>query len=137
MHSPDVVEALDVGKDAALGLVAGGKASTVGFFNLQAVPEALHRCVIETIARATHRWPVAQGKQVMSGLVCGVLTTAVGVKDQAVDRAFDAEAVSELSHSDGIGHEALAHIGIDRPAHDLTGEQIEHAARIESALGRP
>ena len=137
MHSLGVVEALDVGKDHALGLLSGGKAATVGFFNLQTVPEALHRRVIKAIACATHRWPVAQGEQVILRLVRGILTAAVAVKDEAVDRAFGAKAVSSLRHSDGLGHQALAHMGIDRPAHDFSREQIEHAAGVEPTLGRP
>ena len=59
MHAHRVLETLDVGKHTATCFLFCIEAAAVRLLHLQNVPEALHRRIVVTVARATHRLPVA------------------------------------------------------------------------------
>ena len=52
--SNSVVEDLDVFRDLARSLLAGGEAAVMHQFGLQGAPATFHRCVIPAIPLATH-----------------------------------------------------------------------------------
>ena len=49
------------------------------------------------------------------------------MKDKAIDASLLAEPVSEFRHLERVVDQALSHVRVDRPSHDFTSEQIEHA----------
>lgn len=52
--SDAVIEDLDVLRDLAFGLLAGGEATVMHQFGIQGTPATFHRCVVPAVSLATH-----------------------------------------------------------------------------------
>lgn len=75
-----VVEHGDVLEQIARGLVSGRVAHAMHSLILEAVEEALSRCVVPAVTLARHRTAHAVGSQAGLVSLAGVLTTPIGVK---------------------------------------------------------
>ena len=82
MTACSIIEAFDVGKDIAFGLVASCVFLVMDLLGFERVEEAFHRCIVVAVGPAAHRGLHAGG--VKRGAVIGgcVLDAPVGVVDQ-------------------------------------------------------
>ena len=84
--SDAVVEDLDVFGDLALGLLAGREATVMHQFGFQGTPAAFHRCVVPTVALATHRGLHTELPQELLVGMGVILAAAIRVVEQPLAR---------------------------------------------------
>src|SRR5665213_4113181 len=83
MAPGSVVEALDVGKDIALGFSAGGVLPVMHALGLERVEETFHRRVVVAVALAAHRGGDSTDGQSRPIVMGGILHASIGMMDQA------------------------------------------------------
>ena len=129
MKPGSVVEALDEGKDIALGLGAGLVVAMMNEFGLQAVEEAFHRGIIIAIGLAAHRCDHASSAECVAVGSCGIVDAAIGVVDQSVLWPLLLDR-----HRQRRGCEFDLHMISHGPADDLSAEEIHDGRQVQPTL---
>ena len=99
---------------------------------LQAVEEALSWRIIPTVFLPAHRTDHAVLLQPRLKGVAGILASPVRMMHQSRPRLSP-----EPGHGQRINHDVCRHPRLDRPAHDLSVEQVNDNSQIQPAFVRP
>src|ERR1017187_10757309 len=83
-----IVKALDVIKDLAARLGAGGEVAAVNQFQFEGAPEAFHGGVVVTVAFAAHGGDQAGFTECAPVIGAGVLNAAIGMEPTACSSAI-------------------------------------------------
>ncbi len=124
MQAAGIVEALDVLKQIAPCVGAGGVNPVMNPLDFEGVEEALHRGIVETSAFADHRWRVPALAWNLPISFGGVLDAAVGMMDQPGAGRWRWMAIMSASKAISVW-QRLAH----RPTNDFARMQVQDAAR--------
>ena len=128
MDSLTIVEYFNEIEDVAPGFLPRPVATMMDQFGFQGCEEALHRCVVVSVAGAAHaddRLGIFQYRQVVA---TGELTPAVGVMEQSSRRSPASECHLERFDSQGVKES-----GFHGPAHDPAGVEVQNSREIEPA----
>lgn len=108
------------------GFFAGRKAMTANTSPLHRSPQTLGRRIVPAVTLATHRTPHAIRFECRLKQMPTVLAATIRMHNQSRCRS-----TSEPGHAQRIHHQLLRHTRLDRPARDLTAEQVQHHRQIQ------
>ena len=132
MPSAAIIEALDVKENVGLCLLTRLVMGMMHPLHFQCAKEAFHHRVVVAVARAAHAdLYVVCGEQLLIRLA-GVLTPAVGVKEQLGLRAG-----LPPGHTKRIADERHGHSPVHRPANDTPRKQVDDHRQVQPAGGGP
>ena len=129
MPAAGVVPELDVVVDRGGELDPRLPAAAVEQLDLHPPPEALHQRVVVGRADRAHRRRDAGLGEVVAEGPRGELHPAIAMHHQPV-----AVRAPLGGHPQRVEHEAGGLGGVDRPAHDLAAEGVQHHAAVDLAL---
>ena len=124
-----IVKHLNVVKQITLGLLPCCVMLVEHTFVLQAVEEALHRCVIPAVTLAAHAGHHAVGSEQILIVVTAVLAATIRVVQEA-----GLGTAPEPRHAQRTDHELFGHTCVHRPAHNHACVQIHHHRQIQPAF---
>ena len=114
------------------GFFAGRKALTVNTSPLHRSPQALSRRIVPAVTLTAHRTLHAIRLQGRLNQMPTVLGAAIRMHNQSCRRS-----TSEPGHAQRIHDQLLRHARLDRPAHHLSTEQVQHHRQIQPTfIGR-
>src|SRR4029077_7754770 len=125
MTTTAVVEHFDVFEHISYRFLACAVALPMHSLVLQTVEEALGGRIVPAVTLAAHRAVHAVLTKLGLKRMTGVLTTAVRVMDQPRLRM-----PSEPRHGQCVDDNVSTHALLDRPADDLSIEQVQHDRQI-------
>lgn len=132
MKSFTVVENLDVFKGGRLHLVMRVVTHAMQTFILETVKPALGRRAVPAVALPAHGTDHAVLFEPGLEGMAGILTAAIRMMQQS--RLWP---LAKPGHRQRIGDHVSAHARLDRPAYDLSVEQVHHNGQIQPALLSP
>src|SRR5450432_3460533 len=102
MTACSVIEAFDVGKDIAFGLLASCVLLVMDLLGFEGVEEAFHRCIVVAVGPTAHRGLDACGLQ--RGAVIGrcILNASVGMMDQVGARPSGQMAMFKAANGSSV-----------------------------------
>ena len=127
-----IVEHFDVLKCLVLGLRPGGEDGLVNELHLQRGEEALGHGVVPAIALAAHAAVDAVLPKRLLVVPGGVLDPPVRVMEEA-----GLGPPGPQCHLQGVEGQGLVDTGIQGPADDTPGEQIQDGSQVRPALSGP
>lgn len=131
MQSPRILKRQPV-HHRRFGFLAGRKALTVNTSPLNRSSQTLGRRIVPAVTLAAHQTLHAIPFERRLEQMPTVLAATIRMHNQSCCRS-----TSEPGHTQRIHHKLLRHARLDRPAYDLTAEQVQHHRQIQPTfIGR-